>query len=202
MSTPLTEICQWAISLPAWEQETLRRLLDAEPFSAAVYEELAAILLGEKAQEPVDFSRFQDLTAPQECRPVLVRIANTTNVNALAHGQTIEFGEELTAIFGLNGAGKSGYSRVFSHACFGRGDRNVLPNLFDPSARQAPKSAEITILGEGGESTIRHDFQRNVAALAGFHVFDSSSIISHLSRENTLSFSPSGLSAATWRVCQ
>jgi hypothetical protein len=191
---PLTEICQWAAGIPVWEQETLRRLLAEEPFDEATYSDLASLLLGERSQEPVDFSRFEAPAVMAHGRPILLRLAGTRNVNALAPNQILEFNPALTVIFGQNGSGKSGYARILGNACFCRGDREVLPNLFDSVSEKLPQSTDITISVEGRESTIRHDFQNTIAALSGFYVFDSTAVSNHLSRENPLSFSPLGLS--------
>ena len=48
MATPLTEIRQWATSLPAWEQRVLQRLLREEPRLQEDYEELTEALLRRK----------------------------------------------------------------------------------------------------------------------------------------------------------
>jgi hypothetical protein len=191
---PLTEICQWAAGIPVWEQETLRRLLAEEPFDEATYFELVSLLLGEKNQEPVDFSGFEAPAAAADGPPILLRLAGTQNVNALAPDQRLEFSPGLTVIFGNNGSGKSGYARILGNACFCRGDRDVLPNFFDSVSQNSPQSVDITISVSGRESTIRHDFQNRIAALSGFYVFDSTAVGNHLSKENALSFSPFGLS--------
>jgi AAA domain len=194
MSLLLTEICVWAAGIPVWEQETLRRLLAEEPFDGEIYSDLASLLLGEKFQDPVDFSGFQARASTTDERPTLLRISCARNVNALATNQTLEFSPGLTVIFGQNGSGKSGYARILGNACFCRGDRDVLPNLFDSVLQNSPQSADVTISVGGRESTIKHDFQNTIAALSGFYVFDSTAVSNHLARENALSFSPFGLS--------
>ncbi len=191
----LTEICQWARQQPPWEQETLRRILACDPFDDADYAALAEMLIEGKAAKSVDLSIFEtpDATAIGP-RPLLVSISEIANVNALADGQTIEFGPALTAIFGCNGAGKSGYARIFGSACFSRGDREVLPDIFEPGSEAVPQRARITISCEGKPKPIEHALGKPIAELAGFYVFDSTCVATHLSKANTLSFTPAGLS--------
>lgn len=196
MSHLLTDICQWTRRQPAWEQETLRRILAGEPFDDAAYCDLADWLVEGKGAVAVDLSVFEApaaaVTGP---RPVLTRIANVSNVNALAAGQSIEFGSALTAIFGANGAGKSGYARVFGNACFSRGDRDVLCDAFAPGAGALPQQASLTITEEGLSRSIQHAFGSPLPELAGFYVFDSTCVATHLGKANTLTFSPVGLAA-------
>ena len=45
-------------------------------------------------------------------KPKLLSISNIENVNALLAGQEIAINENLTLIYGDNGAGKSGYIRL------------------------------------------------------------------------------------------
>jgi hypothetical protein len=175
----------------------LRRLLKEESINQVEYTDLADALLGEKKLEPVSFEAFK--APPLTCAkaPILLRISNATNINALAPNQTVEFGPSMTVIFGDNASGKSGYARILGNACFTRGDKEVLPNVFDPKMSATPQSVDITLQMDGGEYPIRHDFKTHVAALGGFYVFDSTCVTNQLTKANNLSFSPYGLSMLT-----
>jgi hypothetical protein len=65
---------------------------------------------------------------PEE-RLVLVKLDAVQNVNALAADQSIVFNDGLTVAFGRNGAGKSGYVRIFKRLAAVRGAEPVLPNV-------------------------------------------------------------------------
>ena len=61
--------------------------------------------------------------APTAEAPVsLVNLRHETGVNALAPGQELDFGGPtgLTVIYGDNGSGKSGYSKILKRACRSR----------------------------------------------------------------------------------
>ena len=138
MSNLLSEIIRWAKSLKYWEQAILDKILAGETFTEETYQEIYKYLLeDERLIEKSDIERpalrFPDETKiPEERIPQPLRISkisNLQNVNALALGQTLTFGPQLTAIFGANASGKSGYSRVFGCAGFTRGDRKVYLNI-------------------------------------------------------------------------
>lgn len=191
----LTEICQWAKEQPAWEQETLCLLLAGNAFDDSVYAELAEMLVEGKGAKAVDLSKFEISTPLNtEEHPLLLSVSCVSNINALAHGQTIEFGPALTAIYGLNAAGKSSYARVFGSVCFTRGDRDVLPNIFEKGAESRPQLAKLIVERAGTRQVIEHALGEPLPELAAFYVFDSTCVATHLTKANSLTFSPAGLS--------
>lgn len=197
MANVLTEICAWAKKLPVWEQQALRCILACESFDDADYSQLADALLSERKDAvAVDFTVFE-ASAPDVGgeKAKLISITDVANVNALVEKQSVTFGPQLTAIFGANGSGKSGYARIFGSSCFTRGDRDVLPNMYKAGAELLPRAASITISANGNEKTLPYRFDRPVPELAAFYVFDTTCVASHLEKANTLTFSPAGLSA-------
>jgi recombinational DNA repair ATPase RecF len=155
-----------------------------------------AALVGKPVERPklpfVDGEIGHAKRAP--CR--VERILNLQHVNALPSGQELQFGTQLTLIYGQNGAGKSGYARPLASAAFSRGERDVLPNA------RAKRSlgniqADIEISYGGVRKTIRWTNGKRCSELQGLYVFDSESVTAHLCAANTLSFSPAGLSALT-----
>lgn len=128
---------------------------------------------------------------------LLLEITNLQNVNALATGQTLSFGEGLTVLFGANGSGKSGYARLLGCASFSRGDREVLPDVSRPPGPPILPSADILVLDGEGEKTIHYQADTQCRELSSIYVFDSASVQIHLTKENNLSFSPHGLSYLT-----
>ena len=126
----------------------------------------------------------------------LNKIFNMQNINALVSGQTITFGPNMTAIFGENGSGKSGYARVLGCISFTRGDQDVLPDVTRPADNKVIRSADIEV--NDGESTRIIKYNGNKSNdLAQCYVFDSTSVHVHLTNENTFSFAPAGLVVLT-----
>jgi ABC-type lipoprotein export system ATPase subunit len=205
MAGLLNELSQWAKTLPYWEQAALDKVVNkgSAAFTDSDYEELTQYLIEDaNGQSPtqtrpaIQFS--QNDGQESDGQPLLLlEITNLQNVNALATGQTLSFGEGLTVLFGANGSGKSGYARLLGCASFSRGDREVLPDVSRPPGPPVSPSADILVLDGEGEKTIHYQADTQCRELSSIYVFDSTSVQIHLTKENNLSFSPHGLSYLT-----
>lgn len=206
MNTVLMILRQWIGSLPFWEQLALEQIIAGKDFAEADYEQLIKYLLEdkklrEKCDEPRPILKLlqSNMTKTEE-KPdsvKLVSISNLQNVNALALNQTLTFGSEMTAIFGANGSGKSGYARVIGCAGFTRGDREVIPNAFKPNEPEQIQAASIQLKIGDELKTINYKIGGTCPDLNSLYVFDSTSVVTHLTKSNKITFSPAGLSFLT-----
>jgi len=113
-------------------------------------------------------------------------ICDVTGVNALAVGQRLEFHPQLTAIYGENGSGKSGYARVLGSAGFTRGDSMVLPDVTQPLRENATQSATITVTAGDCTQSFDYEVGAQCPRLSGFYVFDSTAVRVHMSAPNAM----------------
>jgi len=205
MSSLLTEICNWAAHLEYWEQATLDKIIAGEQLTSDDYEQLFQFMLEDKelaelkSQRPeVYFARRVESSGSSSVWPVrLLEISNLQNINALVADQKITFDKHLTIIYGANGSGKSGYARVLGQAGFSRGDKDVLSDIGKPLSNDVRRSAGILVAGENGERMINFEIGAHCPDLACLHTFDSTSVKVHLNEQNTISFTPPGLSHLT-----
>ena len=110
----------------------------------------------------------------------------------------MEFGDDLTVIFGSNGSGKSGYARVIGSAAFTRGDKQILRNVITAQPSDEPLSADLEIKTEYGKIIPIHYIVGDACPiLCSFYVFDSTSVKNHLTKENPMKLFPSGLGVLT-----
>ncbi len=123
----------------------------------------------------------------------LQSIKSLKNVNAIPEASRMTFGPQLTVIYGHNGAGKSGFARILSCACFSRSSPRIIRNIYDDDAPDAPATAQFLVdRGNGVNEDIaftdgdEHDDLKRVS------VFDSSVARVHLAKENELGFRPTG----------
>ncbi|SRR5258706_7219164 len=65
-------------------------------------------------------------------------IDELVGVNALLNGAALAFGPFLTVIYGRNGAGKSGFARVFANACFSPHSPKLFSNIYEETAQPEP----------------------------------------------------------------
>lgn len=119
----------------------------------------------------------------------LKTISDFQNVNALPSSEKLIVGEQLTIVYGENGSGKSGISRLFGNACFFRGKRDLLPNVRTASTRTP--SAIFSVTDNSG-AIINHSYKLgdSILDLQRFYVFDTSSSVVHLDNTNTVKFTP------------
>ena len=201
MLSVISEIKQWANSLPYWEQATLDGILSGTSFTNNDYDDLVDYLLDDAGLTtvPKQHAKLINLAAadssvePTSGPIILNKIFNLQNINALIPGQTLTFCPKLTAIFGETGSGKSGYARVLGCAGFTRGDKQVLPNIARPWDDEAIRSADIEVLEDNSTKVISYKIGDRCDELSQCYVFDSTSVHVHLTDSNTFSFSPAGL---------
>ncbi len=204
MTNVLAKLSHWATTLPYWEQAAFEKVVSGVSFTDSDYDELLQYLLEDaNLAKPLGIRptlRFlQNIdgalqtTAPSR----LIKISNLQNVNALVEGQTLTFSPALTAIYGGNGSGKSGYARVLGCAGFSRGDQDVLPDVSRTINETIVLSADIEVADGISDRVIHYKIGNKCPELSSFYVFDSTSVRVHLTQSNTLSFSPAGLSYLT-----
>jgi hypothetical protein len=201
MNNALTEIAKWAADLPYWEQAILDKVIIGESFSEEDYDQMLQYLLEDEGLAEMNGNRprprffrelAQDASIPRKI--CLQKITNLKNINALIPDQILTFGPAMTAIFGANGSGKSGYARVLGSAGFTRGDRDVLPDITKPQTDDDILTADVTVSVNGTEKLVNYQLGKSCPELASFYVFDSTSVRVHMLEQNTFSFSPAGLS--------
>ncbi|MDP1972462.1 MAG: hypothetical protein Q8J87_05775, partial [Sediminibacterium sp.] len=112
-------------------------------------------------------------------------VKEISGVNALATGQVINISDQLTIIYGGNGSGKSGYIRMLNTAFKGRGDKEILPNVFEPSSTGQP-SCIFTFQSDGEPFDLKFPEERTNEAFTRFSVFDTQCVKVHLENENSL----------------
>ena len=138
----IDDVIAWANTMPAWQGDLVRRLLEAgnQPLSTADYSDVAALARADLklAPPPVKVTpvppaagKFSGSSATATAIKLL-SIDDVQNVNIIKPGQTLPFAESgVTVIYGDNGSGKSGYSRILKLACQARDkDERILPNVF------------------------------------------------------------------------
>lgn len=203
----LREIVQWAAAtpLPAWQQDALRRLYQKSNLSEIDHGELLLLCkkphkLLEEHEETPDEQPLTEEHLPEGGSPLgsvvsLHSLKEVTNVNALAAGQTLKFkAAGLTVIFGGNGSGKSGYSRILKQACRARSEEQILHNVFR-DVPSSPASGTIVYTDAGQQLSYGWtDGGRSPDALSKITVFDSKCAAVQVDQKNAPAYLPLPLS--------
>ncbi|MGA2163608.1 MAG: AAA family ATPase [Solirubrobacteraceae bacterium] len=186
--------------LEPWMQELYLRAAASPEIAERDIEEVIAVLLEKELHTPAPREVSpEDLPgADGDVQPLTVcSISEICSVNLLADGQTLAFASTgLNLVYGQNGSGKTGYSRIFKHSGRTLRSETVLANV---SARGCPPpSATVTIAIGGSEQDIPVDLQAPPPALLGrICVADALSAEEYLVGETEVDYTPRALQGLT-----
>ncbi|RYG94961.1 MAG: hypothetical protein EON58_15180, partial [Alphaproteobacteria bacterium] len=198
-TTIWSELNAWGKSIADWQRYIISHAVRDGTLTDARVEEAYRLFLRDRELDNGD-EKLPDVPdsvtgrVDAEGTPLALRaIKSLKNVNAIPEVSQIIFGPQLTVIYGHNGAGKSGFARIFSCACFSRSSPQIIRNIYDDQARDAPATAQFVVdRGNGFDEDIaftdgdEHDDLKRVS------VFDSYVARIHLGKENELGFQPAG----------
>ncbi len=201
--TVLQAIIDWAADRPSWQQDAIRRLFSGAELSSTDFDDLYALLKIQHGIPDPENRAAQALTSDQVAAPqgadTLVQIKavkNLRHVNALAESQRLAIAPTgLTVIYGDNGAGKSGYSRVLKKACRARDQREVIrgnARLADDPKKIAEATFEISIDGKDTELKWVND-QPSPEALSAIAIFDGHCARAYIDNHGDYAFVPYGM---------
>lgn len=121
----------------------------------------------------------------------ITSLSAITGVNALVEGGAIEPHEGLTILFGENGTGKTGYSRVFKRLAASRTADVILSNI-EATSPQAQSALVSYTLG-GVPKTYSWTGQQGVAPFTRMSIFDSPSVSFHVDDDLEYVYVPAAL---------
>ncbi len=210
----LQEVLAWTQGLPAWQSDAVARLLAKQTLTTDDLDDLFALLkLAHGIPDPKGRSP-KPLTADQIPAPVevtthieLLAMKNMRHVNAIAEKQHLAFGATgLTVIYGDNGSGKSGYSRVLKRACRARDQTEVIhPNAYLPAGEAGAAETAFEIIVDGIAKDVQWTQGKEAPPeLSSFAIFDSRCARAYLDSEDDFSYVPYGLDVfeALAKVCK
>jgi energy-coupling factor transporter ATP-binding protein EcfA2 len=198
----LQEILTWSEELPDWQSDALSRLFNKHNLDSNDIDDLYALLKVEYGiPDPIGrtanrlTSDMIPAEAPTGSCVELMGIKDLIRVNAIANNQRLSFNPKgLTVIYGDNGSGKSGYSRVLKQACRARDQSEpILPNAnFPPDDGKAKATFEIRVDGNVSEETWTDGSPVN-EALSTIAIFDHRCARAYIDEEDDFSYIPYGL---------
>lgn len=193
----ILELLDWIKNRPSWHADALVRA-SAGPLGPKEILELSdKCMLESQASSPQKRTvTTQELSVTTSTAPpvTLTQISNTQNVNKLAANQILQFAPVgLTVIYGANGTGKSGYTRLLRQVCQVRGlPGQVLPDIY--SQGQGNPKANISWSIGGGEQTCEWTHGSTAAAqLKSVSVFDSKAADHHIQDGAQAAYTPEAL---------
>lgn len=201
--TIIQEIHTWSKGLAAWQQDAVARLYSSRTLSTSDMDDLYALAKAEvgiadaNVRTPKKLQDADVALPPNPTRLVkLVGIKDLANVNALANGGRLPIAPSgITVIYGENGAGKSGYSRIFKHACRAR-DRSerILPNARIDPAKTGVAQAVFEALVDGEEVDLPWTYLTDSPEpLSDIAIFDTHCARAYIDNQGDFAYVPYGL---------
>lgn len=197
------ELLEWSKKRPVWQRDALRRLatgvIDEDDLG-----ELEWICLQEEGYDLPEDKKIEPQPLLVEHLPVkgnadsvvtLASISNIQNVNLISGESGVSFGAKgLTVIYGYNGSGKSGFSRILKRICRSRdGGAPIIPNVFEKHDG-SPASASLDYFcDDKKQSHAWVDAKESPKELGGVTAFDSNCAEFYVTRENDVAYRPFGL---------
>lgn len=197
----LQRILNWSQTRPQWQRDALRRsVADGYPDEP----ELQAILALCKKEHGDQSVTEGAVPLAQEHLPFdpgsgeaisLRAISDVIGVNQLAPSQTLPFEVDgLTIVYGQNGTGKSGYTRILKQACRSRHSGDIMPDVYNPPpADKATAQLAIVRANGSSESITWTNGESLPEPLSAVTVFDRAAGSVHVQKKNEVWFRPFGL---------
>ena len=185
------EIVEWSASRATWQRVLLRRLARGEALSEADHAAVAEHLLAEKelCGEPLSLADMPDGESAAVDPIRLLAVQRLKNVNALLPDQTLTFGPGgMTAIYGDNGSGKSGYARLLKAVAHSRDQEDVRSDVFAGNPTDEPSA---TFVIQEGAQTREIDWPvGDTAALSAMGFFDERCGDKYVTTDTEVSYRP------------
>ena len=194
----LKEIFEWSKERPIWQRDALRRMVTKGELNDQDLREITDICksqhgLGERVNSIPLESKHISNSGVRRKSVSLDSLTHHSGVNALAQGQTIEFGTGLTVVFGENAAGKSGYTRILKRACRARGSEEILGNVMSSIAPGRPAATIKYTVDKKTQDFLWDDSKPPNRHLGGVSVFDRHCASVYLAEQTDVAFRPMGL---------
>lgn len=188
----------WATALRPWQRAIIAHAIKARELSDALIDEVYEIFLQDAGLK--DKQDTAEITIDVAGRPAdaltkklrLEKIDNLDGINALPKGTALTFGPALTVVYGRNGAGKSGFARLFANACFSRHKPSILGNIYSDDEQPSPTAQFHIAFDDVIQAPITFVTGTEHPDLRRISFFDITVARQHVSETSPFEFKPSG----------
>jgi energy-coupling factor transporter ATP-binding protein EcfA2 len=195
---PRRLLVDWANGQDAWVRRLAALVLSSRrPISDSQARELYDMYLAEKGLSDSEYPEEPPLAYPTDGTAStedlrLIRLSNVAGVNALTTGDEIEFCENLTILYGENGAGKTGYARILKRLGALRDAEEILPNIH--AGKTKSPTARIDFRLGDTEKTLTWNNEVGVAPFTRMSIFDTPAVNIRVDENLSYVYTPAEIS--------
>ncbi len=193
-----TEVKRFASSQPYWAKYLCSEILAGNEITDTIIDTSYSYLLEElgikEETDKPELSTSYNPNASDDFKENLSfdSLTSVEGVNALTENQVIELTPNLTIIYGVNGAGKSGYVRLLKNVFYSKDKGEILPDINIESGHK-PITATFNFSSDGESVSLNYPSDIGSGIFNQFAVFDGEIGKKHLSVRNDFSFRPASL---------
>ena len=196
---PRDLLVEWANIAPEWARYIVRNVIDNKvPLNGKSITTAYKLFLQENGLEertlPDEPLLITSNADTETIAPLTITsLSDVIGVNALGAGNAIKPDPHLTILFGENGTGKTGYSRIFKALAESRTvDKEILGNI----AHTQPEAMSATIkyrLGDNDEQCHEWHGEKGVPPFTRMSIFDSRAVKLHVDDDLDYTYTPAAL---------
>lgn len=187
------DIIDWASTRPAWQQNLISKIARGEKIDDVYIMATAQGIVDDSITVVEPALTLADIPSAGGAgkKVEILSIGDLSGINALVPGQTLTFGATgLTAIYGDNGSGKSGYARLAKELVGARHRERILPDAY--AATATAQAATISYSVDGATQVGAWPALSD-ADLHSVHFYDEACGDDYLVTETELAYRPSVL---------
>ncbi len=194
---PRALLSDWANTKDEWVRLLVTEVIaTARPVGESTIEKAYHLFRQEKALDKREFPVVPQLIVEarqDESAPPLTmtRLSEVHGINALVSGSVIEPHEGLTILYGENGTGKTGYSRVFKALANSRTADTILGDIEADAVEKQSATVEFTIGDQA--KTLAWTGARGVSPFTRMSIFDSPAVTTHVDQDLDYVYVPAAL---------
>ena len=181
-------IINWLKELNGWQTELAYRILTKEIQDSDIVDIIAMI----KSNSPFVDKTFPNIITSGNGNQIrLLSIESIQNIEGLApHNPLIfEEGKNLTVIYGTNGSGKSGYTKIIKKISGKPRAKDLNPNVFNNSSTESKCLIKYKINGiDYSKEWFITD--NSISDLSGIDVFDTNTGNGYVEQANSVAYTP------------
>ena len=190
------DISNWIVTLPKWQQKLSYLIMEKKHISEEELNEIYDVFKTEtklkSGKVSEDIKKVCNVNLENSPNVIWQGVGNLHGVNKLKSNSELNVSSGLTVVYGENGSGKSGYTRLLNNAFISRGDQDILPNIFESKPEQV--SADFKFSIDGNNVEYKYPDDKDAYAFKTIRNFDAKSAADDMNRESKIDFAPSELS--------